>query len=342
MGIELLQQLVEAHGIAGREERVREIVVQAMRPLVDELRVDALGNVIGHKRGNGKQRALITAHMDEIGFFVSHIDAHGFLRVLPVGFWDARQLMAQRCVVHGRKELPGIFASVKPMQLYIEEGAKHLPQVSDFVIELGLSADEAREWVEVGDWVTLRQELNVVGHLLSSKAMDDRVGVYVMLEALRAARNHSADLFVVATVQEEVGLRGATTAAFDVTPTVGLALDITPAVDTPNVPEHQQITRLGSGVAIKVMDSSAISDRRLLAFCRELAQRRNIKHQLEVLPRGGTDAGAIQHAHDGVPVIAFSVPTRYTHSAVEAIHTDDLQASIDLTAAWMEEVHRFG
>jgi endoglucanase len=341
MGIELLKRLVEAHGISGREEHIRDIVIEAMRPLVDDLRVDALGNVIGHKKGDAQQRVLITGHMDEIGFFVNHIEADGYLRVLPVGGWDARQMMAQRCMVHGRKNLPGLFATTIPMQMLNEDNAKQPLKVTDFVIDLGLPADQVKEFVEVGAWVSMWQDLAEIGDMYSSKAMDDRVGVYVMLEALRQAKNHTADIFAVATVQEEVGLRGALTAAYGVDPTVGLAVDITPAVNTPGAPEHLQVSQLGGGATIKVMDSSSISDARLVQFCKQLAQARNIPYQLEILPRGGTDAGAIQRARAGVPVMTISVPTRYAHSVIEAVHKRDVQASIDLVTAFIEEVHRF-
>jgi endoglucanase len=341
MGIELLKQLVEAHGISGREESLREIAIQAMKPLVDEIRVDALGNVIGHKKGDGKTKAIIMGHLDEIGFFVNHIEKNGFLRVLPVGGWDARQMMSQRCIVHGRKDLPGLFAISKPAHILTEEERKRELKVSDFVLDLGLPYEKVKELVEVGDWVTMWRDMVEIGDLYSSKTMDDRVGVYVMLEALRQAKNATADIYAVASVQEEVGLRGAVTAAYGIDATVGLALDVTLAVDTPGVPEHEQISKLGAGTAIKVMDSSSISDGRLVQFCKQLAKDRNIKYQMEILPRGGTDAGGIQRARAGVPSITISIPTRYVHSVIESVHRDDLQASIDLVAAFIEEIHKF-
>jgi endoglucanase len=307
--------------------------------------VDALGNVIGHKKGDGTAKnaakAIIMAHLDEIGFFVNHIEKNGFLRVLPVGGWDPRQMMSQRCIVHGRKDLPGVFANAKPAHILSDEERKRELKVSDFVLDLGLPYEKVKELVEVGDWVTMWQDMVEIGDLYSSKTMDDRVGVYVMLEALRQAKNSTADIYAVASVQEEVGLRGAVTAAYGIDATVGLALDVTLAVDTPGVPEHEQISRLGAGTAIKVMDSSSISDPRLVQFCKQLAKDRNIKYQMELLPRGGTDAGGIQRARAGVPSITISIPTRYVHSVIESIHKDDLQASIDLVAAFIEEVHKF-
>lgn len=341
MNTELLKQLVEAHGISGREDGVRAIVMDAMKPLVDEMRVDAMGNVIGHRKGNGQTSAIIMAHMDEIGFLVSHVDDQGFLRVLPVGGWDPRTMIAQRVMVHGRRELPGVFGIPKPIHVMTEEDLKRPLKISDFYIDLGLPAAQVKELVEVGDWVTMWEDMVEIGDMVSCKTFDDRVGVYVMLEALRQARGSTADIYAVASVQEEVGLRGAVVSAFDVNATVGLALDVTLAMDTPGLMDYEYVTRMGRGTAIKIMDSSSISDPRLVQFCRKLAGERNIKHQLEILPRGGTDAGGIQRARSGAPVITISIPTRYIHSVVESVHKDDLQASVDLVAAFIEEVHRW-
>lgn len=342
MDIDLLKRLVEAHGIAGREENLRPIVTEAMRPLVDDINIDHMGNIVGHKKGDGKTRAVVMGHIDEIGFLVRHIDKQGFLRVLPVGGWDARTMMAQRVMVHGRKDLPGLFGIPKPTHILTDEERKRTLEVTDYYIDLGLPYEKVVELVEVGDWVTMWQDMVEIGDFYSSKTMDDRVGVFVMLEALRQAKSTTADIYAVATVQEEVGLRGAQASAFGINATVGLALDVTLAVDTPGIPEHEQVTRIGAGTAIKIMDSSAISDPRLVQFCRKLAGERNIKYQLEILPRGGTDAGGIQRAGGGAPVITVSIPTRYIHSVIESVNKSDLQASVDLVAAWMEEVHKFG
>src|SRR5512143_4083769 len=316
MGVELLRQPVEAHGIAGREERIQPIVIAAMKPLVDEIRIDHLGNVVGHRKGDGRTRAVVMAHMDEIGFLVSHIDANGFLRVLPVGGWDPRTMMAQRVIVHGRRDLPGVFGIPKPTHILTDEERRKVLQISDYYIDVGLPAETVKAQVQVGDWVTMDQDMIEIGDMYSSKTMDDRVGVYVMLEALRAARSTTADIYVVASTQEEVGLRGAQVSAFGISPTVALALDITLAVDTPGVPEPEHVTALGAGTAIKIMDSSAISDPKLVDFFRKLATDRKIKHQIEILPRGGTDAGGMQRVGGGVPVITVSIPTRYVHSVV--------------------------
>jgi endoglucanase len=179
-----------------------------------------------------------------------------------------------------------------------------------------------------------------VGNLVTGKALDDRLGVYVGIEAVRRLGKHKADVYFIATVQEEVGLRGARTSAFAVAPDIGVALDVTIACDIPTVPAHEQVTRLGKGVAIKVKDSASISHPGLVQFLVNLAEERNIPYQLEIMPRGGTDAGAIQPAREGVPVVTISIPTRYIHTVVETAHKEDIAAAINLLVAFLETCHK--
>jgi len=338
VNIELLKTLTELCGIPGREEKVRHFVKEALAPLCDELRVDALGNVIGHKSGPGPS-VMIAAHMDEIGFVVKHIDDNGFLRMEPSGGFDPKTLIAQRVLVHTETEtLLGIIGS-KPVHILSDEERKKPLELRDLFVELGLPAEMVCKVVEVGDFITLEQTFQHVGDLVSGKALDDRVGVYVMLEALRKLSDHQANIYAVATVQEEVGLRGATVAGFGVNPDIGVALDVTVAADVPGSQEHEQVTKLGQGTAIKVKDSSHIANPKLVKFFKGLAKGKEIPYQIEVLPRGGTDAAGMQMAQAGKAVITLSIPTRYLHSVVEAAHQTDIQASVDLLAAFLERAH---
>jgi endoglucanase len=173
------------------------------------------------------------------------------------------------------------------------------------------------------------------------KAMDDRVGVFVMLEALRALRSNDVDIYAVATVQEEVGLRGAITSAYEIAPDIGIALDVTLAVDIPGTAEPNVIARLGQGAAIKLMDGSLICDPRLVAQFRAIAERESIPHQMEILPRGGTDAGGIQRSRGGVPSITLSIPARYVHTVNEMVRESDVTACVDLLARYLEVAHTF-
>ncbi|MBI1744050.1 M42 family metallopeptidase [Candidatus Acetothermia bacterium] len=339
--MQLLKELCEAHGIPGREEAVRELVVRELEPVSDEIQVDALGNVIALKKGSGRgPKVMIAAHMDEIGFLVSYVDGRtGFLRIDPVGGFDTRVLMAQRVVVHADGgDFVGIIGT-KPVHILSEEERKKNLEIKDLFVDLGLPASDVKKRVRVGDYVTLQQDSAQVGKLFSCKALDDRVGVYVMIEAVKKVKKHTADIYAVATTQEEVGVRGARVSSFNVAPDIGIALDVTVASDVPGAGEHEHVTKLGAGTAIKVKDSMSISHPKLVRKMREIAEKKKIKHQMEILPRGGTDAAAIQMTREGVASITISIPTRYLHSVVEAAHIDDIQASINLLASFLEVAH---
>ncbi|MBU0520240.1 M42 family metallopeptidase [bacterium] len=334
--MELLRKLTAATGISGREEDVRALIIKEMKPLVDDVKTDVMGNVIGYRKGKKDTRLVMAGHMDEIGLIINHIDDKGFLRVLPVGGIDPRTLMAQRVVVHGKKELDGVIGT-KPIHILSEEEKKKALKVEDYFIDLGLPGEEVKKLVSVGDTVTWNREFTEIGDCYTSKAFDDRIGVYVILEALKKLKGKElpVEVYAVATVQEEVGVRGATTTAIGLEPDIGIAVDITLANDIPGPAEHQQISRLGEGAAIKIMDGHSISNPKLVKHLAKIAEKKKIKYQYEILPRGGTDAGALQRSTKGAAVTTISIPTRYAHSPVETIHKDDVKASIDLLVAFI-------
>jgi len=218
-----------------------------------------------------------------------------------------------------------------------EEERKQPLEIKDLFIDLGLPADKVKKRVQVGDFVTLRQDFVEMGELVSGKALDDRMGVYVMIEAVRRVKKHKADIYAVATTQEEVGIRGARVSSYDISPDIGIALDVTVASDVPGAQESDYVTKLGKGVAIKIKDSLSISNPKLVRRLRQIAEKRKIPYQLEILPRGGTDAGALQLTKEGVAAVTISIPTRYLHSVVECAHKKDIQATIDLLVAFLEE-----
>jgi putative aminopeptidase FrvX len=339
INVPLLKRLCEAPGIPSREDAIRAVVVDALRPLVDELHVDVMGNVVGVKKGSGGPRVMIAAHMDEIGFFVSHIDDQGFIRLQPVGGFDARVLIAQRVIVHGFKG--GAFRgavqlAAKPIHLLDPADIKP-PKLEELFVDVGLAVDAVKANIEIGDMVTLDRTLEEVGRCVVSKSLDDRVGIFVMIEAIRAMRGGAAEVIAVATTQEEVGLRGAKTSAFDVAPDVGIALDVTLAMDIPEGKAHQAVSRLGEGAAIKIMDSSVLTHPKVLRHFRDLAEKHKIPHQLEILPRGGTDAGAMQLVRGGTAAITLSIPTRYVHTVNEMAAVSDIDACIQLLARYLED-----
>ncbi len=337
--MELLKKLSEASGIPGHEEEIRAIIREELEGIVDEIETDLLGNIIAHKKGEGPKVA-VAAHMDEIGFLVSYIDEKtGFLRVEPLGGFDPRTLIAQRVRVHTASGVLIGAIGVKPVHILPEEERKKIPQVKELFVDVGLSAEEVKKLVSVGDMVTLHQEFVEMGGLVSGKSLDDRVGIYVGIEALKKLGEHRADIYFVGTVQEEVGLRGARTSAFAIGPEIGVALDITIACDIPDAKPQERVTEAGKGVAIKLKDSTSISHPKLVQFLVDLAEEKGIPYQLEILPRGGTDAGAMQLAREGTAVVTLSIPTRYAHTAVEAAHKKDIQAAVDLLAGFLERCH---
>lgn len=342
MNFDLLTRLCQTPGVPSREESIRAVVIEELKPLVDSVSLDPMGNVIGLKKGSGGPKVMIAAHMDEIGFLVKFVDDKGFLRLQPVGGWDSRVMVAQRVWVHGfagQTLLGAMMPAAKPIHLLSTEDLNKPPKLEEMFVDLGLPADEVKALVEVGDMVTMARTTERMGNNVISKTLDDRVSVFVMIEAMRSLGDHACDIYAVATTQEEVGLRGATTSAYSIQPDIGIAVDITLANDFPGPADHEHITQLGKGAAIKVMDSSLICHPKLVRHFRDVADKHSIPYQLEILSRGGTDAGGIQRSRGGVPSFTLSIPTRYVHTVNETASVSDIQACIDLLARYLEEAH---
>jgi endoglucanase len=348
MNLSLLKTLSETPGVAGREERVRAILEREMNGLFDSVVTDPMGNLVATKTcsaapaaaGGSAKRVLLACHIDEIGFYVRHVDAQGFLRVHAAGMFDTKNLAARRVLVQTSSggDLVGLMnPSGRPVHIARDEDKKKLPELTDFAVDLCLPADEVKAKVRVGDPVTLVQAFSEIGQCVSGKCLDNRVAAFIAIEALRKVPKPRHEVIVACTVQEEVGLRGAGPAAFSAEPDIAIAIDTTLAVDTPGVPEDERVTKQGDGVALTLMDGSMISDRALVDELEAVARRREIPHQLSILPRGGTDAGAMQRQRGGVRVMTLSIPTRYIHTTTESVHKRDIQSAIDLLAAWLEE-----
>jgi len=336
---ELLTRLLTTPGISGRESRIRDVARAELEGLVDEVRTDPLGNLIGVRNGSGP-RVMLAAHMDSIGFMVKYIDDRGFIRLQTIGGFDVRTLVMQRVLVQGKADYVGLLCpSSKPIHLLTPEERERSYKIEDMYVDVLLPAEEVAENVSIGDPISLHREPHYSDRSVTSPYLDDRLGVYVMLEALRAARETQCEIHAVVTVQEEVGLRGAGTSAHAIRPDIGVALDVTIAGDVAGADKSQWVAPLGGGTAISVMDADSISDPRLVAKCKELAERHGIKAQLEVRGRGGTDAGAIVLAGAGARAITISMPVRYIHSVNETALVEDIDASVALTARFLEAAH---
>ncbi len=338
MNIELLKLLCETPGVPGYEDRIRKIVAAQMKPYVDEFSVDALGNIIGIKRGKEDKKFMMAAHIDEIGFMVNHIDDEGFIRAVPLGGFDPKTLTAQRVIVHGREDIIGVMGT-KPIHIMSEEERQKAPKLEDYFIDVGLPKEQVDKLIRIGDPVTRERDFVEMGNNVNCKSFDNRISVFVMIEALKKIKSHSVEVYAVASTQEEVGLRGAQVAAQSIKPDIGIGLDVTLANDVPDSKAFESVTKLGVGTAIKILDSSVVCNSRVVDFLRNLAEERSIPYQMEILPRGGTDTAAIQRYGLGAAVGCISVPTRYVHSTIEMCSKDDIQASIDLLAAFIETCH---
>lgn len=320
----LIQKLVETVGPSGYEEKVREVVRAEIEGLVDEIKVDALGNLIARKgsRSEGGMRIAISAHMDEIGVIATHVDENGFVRFTTIGG------VSPRTCIGGRVQ----FLNGTRGVIYMEslESATALPTLEQLYIDVGASSRETCP-VKVGDVAAFDRPFMELGGRLVSKAMDDRISVAVMVQALKELTSTPHELYFIFSTQEEVGLRGATTAAYGVDPELALAVDVTRTGDTPKGVKME--VALGKGPAIKVRDSGMLSDPRVIRWMVETAEKAGIPYQLEVLEGGTTDARAMQLTRAGVPAGCLSIPTRYIHSPSEMVDYQDVLQSVRLLVA---------
>ena len=337
-----LEKLSNACGVAGREEEVRRLVKKFLKPYVDEVKEDKLGNVIGIKRGKkNAPKVMLAAHMDEIGLLVKTISKEGFLRFAKIGGIDDRILLAQKVLVYTEKgPLHGIIGS-KPPHIQKEEERKKVITYDNLFIDVGAkNQEEAKKMgVKIGDPVGFDIKFAKVGkNIVIGKAFDDRVGCAVMIETMKRLKKTNCTVYAVGTVQEEVGLRGATTAAFGIYPDVGIALDVTVAGDVPGVKEVEAPIKMRKGPAIEVADAGLIAHPKVLRLLIDVAEKNKIPYQLETGLPGSTDAARISLTREGVPCGVVSVPTRYIHSPASMLCLDDVEKTVKLVVAAIQEI----
>lgn len=333
--IKLLERLCNVIAVSGDESEVRRIVLEEVKPYADEVKVDALGSVLVTKMGRGRKRlrALLDAHMDEVGFMIVDEDGEGLYRFETVGGMDVRHLVGKQVYV-GREHMPAVIGA-KPIHLMSgDEYTKKVP-LDALRIDLGLSG-KAR----VGDRAGFATRFRRVGPSIMAKSIDDRIGVATLIELLKHAPS-DIDLCMAFSVQEEIGLRGAKVAAQYFKPHLAIAIDSTPANDLPLHDGSENTsynTRLGSGPAIYVADGSTLHDPRLVRLLRETAEAEKIPYQIRQPGGGGTDSGAIQSALAGIPTVSVSVPHRYTHSPVSIARVDDWKHTLQLLHAALKRI----
>ncbi|MCC6501440.1 MAG: M42 family metallopeptidase [Anaerolineales bacterium] len=322
----LLKQLTETFGPSGYEENVRKLVRAEVKPLADEIKVDALGNLIARKRPSkftkDTKRIMIAAHMDEIGLMASHIDGNGFVRFSNIGGVFGRYVLGGR--VRFLNGVTGVLGYDRVEKVH------ETPALDKIFIDVGATSRKDCP-VKVGDVAAFDRPFAEMGNRLVAKSMDDRVGVLVAIETLRALKSAPHDVYFVFTTQEEVGVRGATTSAFGIDPDLGIAIDVTPTADTPNALKMEM--KLGKGPCVKIQDGGMIADARIVQWMIRTAEKNKIPYQREVLLFGSTDARAMQLARAGTPAGCLSIPVRYVHSPSEVVDYSDVQNSVKLLTA---------
>ncbi|MBO5008692.1 MAG: M42 family metallopeptidase [Clostridia bacterium] len=318
--MELLNKLTQTYSPSGSEEQIRALIESEVAPYADEVYTDNLGNLIVRKRGNGN-KIMLSAHMDEIGLLVNYIEDNGFLRFSPVGGIMPYCALYQSVVF--QNGIKGTVAYEEKIDLKKEF------DITKMYIDIGASnAEEAENMISLGDCAVFCGEFSHHGDILTSKAMDNRAGVYVLIRVLRALKEVKNDLYFVFSSQEELGLRGAKAAANAISPHIGLAVDVTDTGDTPNC--NRMAVKLGKGACIKLMDNSIITHKIVNDALKASADRVGAPVQYEVLSLGGTDAGAIHTSGTGVMTGAVSIPTRYIHTPRETVNMNDIIGAVDI------------
>jgi len=340
MDIKLLKKLCDTPGMPGDEGLVKAILLEEIKKFSEDITEDVMGNIIARILGDGPTFVL-DAHMDEVGFMVHHIDNRGFLRVTPLGGMDARVFYGQRLVVWGKEPLKGVVAAVPPHVTRSSGGAKEVPEIEDCAVDLGLSPEKVADLVKIGDMVSFDTSLDETEDSVISKALDDRMGLFVIIEALRKTPNPGCNLIVTFTVQEEVGLRGARVITPVYEPDFAVALEGTVAMDIPGVSESKSFANIGKGPEIRLSDRFLVAHRPFSFFIKELAEKNEIPCQVTVKKAGSTNATAMQVTGKGTRAAVLSVPTRYLHSPSSIAYKSDIAHTIDLVSCLLRDIGKF-
>jgi len=335
----ILKQLTEINGISGNEDEVRNYIKSIIEKYVDKVEVDSLGNLIAYKKGTSPRfKVMLSAHMDEIGFMVTGYGDNGVIKFKPVGGLDERILPGKKVLV-GEKKIPGVIGC-KAVHMQEKEERDRNIKLKDLYIDIGADKkEEAEKLAPLGDPIAFFSEYTEFGEdCIKAKALDDRVGCYILMEALK--ETYEFDLYACFTVQEEIGLRGAEVAAYTVNPDIALVLEGTTCSDVPGVEKYDYSTVLGGGAALTIMDKTAYADKNLVRFIYDTAVKNDIKVQFKQTTTGGNDAGKIQRSRSGVKVAAIAVPCRYIHSPVSVMSKKDFENCLKITLLVLSEMSK--
>ena len=344
----LLEKLSNAHGISGHEKEVRNILEEEIKPYIDEIKTDKLGNLIATKNGEGSS-VMIAAHMDEIGFMVKYINDDGFIYFAKSGEWFDQTLLNQRVVIHSKnKHTIGVVGSKPPHMMKAEE-MKKIIEIGEMYIDIGAKnkKDAEKIGIQVGDTITLDRKFEALSNnIVTGKAFDNRAGLVIMIEAakLLSKSKIKAKIHFVGTVQEEIGLKGARTSAYSLNPDIAIAVDTTIPGDHPGVEKKNSSLEIGKGPAITVSDAEGMGivvSELVLEWMQGSAEKGKISYQLSVLEGGTTDAAIINLTRQGIPSGGISIATRYIHSPVEVLDLKDLEQCAKLIAECVKSAHNY-
>jgi putative aminopeptidase FrvX len=340
--LKLLKQLCEIPGVCGFEDPAQEIVEKQLKGCCDEVWSDPMGNVFGLKKAKSgitdPKKVMFAGHVDEIGLMVTFVDDNGFVFFAPVGGLSSQYLISQRVIIHGSEPVRGVIPTIYG-GLVSDEAKNKLTPMENLYIDTGLSGKEAKAKINIGDIISIDQDFQMLNDkVVTARNFDDRLGVYSMIQAMKSLDETEADVYAVSTVQEELGVRGAHTAAYAVNPDFGIAIDGSITWDVPYAPAHQKHCSMGKGTGIYMMDRLTLGSPRLIKFLIDLCEKNSIAFQRNV--GGGTDASAIQRSRGGALSTTIGAPTRYMHSSVQLAHVDDLAATSMLLKTFAENAHR--
>lgn len=335
--IEILQQLTLLDGPSGYEDRIREFIKNQI-PSSFNVKIDGIGNLIVSNNKSKKPSILFAAHMDEVGFMVQHITNEGFIKFIEVGSWDERILPSMKVKILGKKEVIGVIGSIPPHML--EENEKKKPyKIKDLWIDTGYNKEELNNFgIDVGTYVVPVSDFINNGDFIITKALDDRIGCYCLINLLGIAEEVNNEVILCFTVQEEVGLRGARTISNQVSPDFAVVVECTTAGDLPGIDESKQPTTLNGGTALTIMDKRFIANRKYFDFVVDIARKKQIKLQIKRPAFGATDAGEIHLAKKGIPSIVISCPARYIHTPYSLTRISNIKNTIDLAKEIIAEV----
>ncbi len=340
---ELFKKLVETPSTSGYEKYIRDLIYKEIKPHVDDVKIDKIGNLIA-KKGSGSPKIMLAAHMDELGLLVKYIDKNGFIKFEPVGGWDQRVLLAQKVIIHGsKKPVIGVIGS-KPIHIQEKEEQNQVIKIKDMYIDVGAKneKDVGKMGIHIGDFISpCRQFSKLYGNRFTGHGLDNRIGCLELMEIMKGIKKFKGTVYAVWTIEEEIGLVGVRGSVFGINPDVFLALDTTIAGDTPNLKEGEAPPELGKGPVLLIKDQISIINPNVRKWLEATAKENKISLQYDVMSGGATDASVAAITREGVPAGALLAPTRYVHTPIEVADMNDIKNIVRLVQKAIESVHTY-